>query len=277
MKAIKTNYKYKLKKVINVTSSLGEGLFVDKLNEFSCWVDIDNNLIYFYDNKFSKLNTYIYPYKCSNIFFSTRKYAIVLDDHGIRKFYFNDNHLELIFDHKSYLFDKRFRSNDGIQTKSGDYFYGSMHIYDPSSNIGDLFFLHNGILNYVDKLHIPNTFIEIQSSIFLVSDSLSNIIYCYEFKKNKFKKRIWYEFENCEFIPDGGFMNLDFVFISIWSKNIVRVFNLNGDALYDIDVYPKYPTNCKKYNKGFMLTSASNTKDNNKIDDLGYTYIYEYN
>ena len=228
-----------LNKIINCKFSLGEGLLVKPNKKF--WVDINKSILATYEH--NSLSHYNLDFIPSIVFEEEENKVILGSDRGIIDFSLSNQ--TKIITSKAPDILKEFRSNDGGYF-SGDKLLSFMHKESPEENTGFIFKISNNSFEIFDKtMSIPNTFIEIEKSKIIISDSLTREIWLFEIsEKGSIKKTLWTKLKkSC--VPDGGCLVGDFVLISLWDDSSIGVFSKKGELLQRIDLPVKRPTNCK--------------------------------
>lgn len=132
-----------------------------------------------------------------------------------------------------------------------------------------------------DSLHIPNSFIEIEPSKILISDSLKGQIWLYQLDDvgNLVEKTLWAQLEP-GISPDGGCVVGDFVFVALWDGASIAVFDKSGTLLKNLSLPIIRPTNCK-YDavlSQLWVTSASEGLYKEKLSLYplsGNTFVYD--
>jgi sugar lactone lactonase YvrE len=122
-----------------------------------------------------------------------------------------------------------------------------MHRDDPVKNLGFVYLVKNeSFLLLDDSLHIPNSFIEIEPSKILISDSLKGQIWLYQLDDtgNLVEKTLWAQLDK-GIAPDGGCLVGDFVFVALWDGNSIAVFDKSGKLIKNLPLPVIRPTNCK--------------------------------
>ena len=151
------------------------------------------------------------------------------------------------------------RSNDGCYMGEGAYLMGFMHPSEPSINPGQLFYYSGDTWHLIDdEIAIPNTFLEISATEFLISDSLSGVVWKYQLDLSGrlVSKTSWMEFDGCT--PDGGCVHKGYAFIALWDGGCVCRINLvSKERTYYSMPVPR-PTNCAVAKSGatVWVTSA---------------------
>lgn len=258
-------------------SALAEGLFVNEIEGLFSWVDIEKKEIFLSDDNFSLIHEYSYPYIPSNIFYCNHQKAIVLDDHGISEFYWQNQSLKLIYEFSNDIITNNFRTNDGVMLSDNSFLFSIMHKYDHVKYTGSVWLLENNQISHVQYNHIPNTFISLNDKV-LISDSYQKKIYSY----SKGLKKIlgtWLDYSRYDGNPDGGFYSKNnFIYIAIWGESKIVKIDLNGIIISEFKLPATYPSNCKQFKNQMIITSAS-ILDNNKFDNIndldGYLFRTE--
>lgn len=151
------------------------------------------------------------------------------------------------------------RSNDGCFISGGRYLLGFMHPSDPANNPGQVFYYLDKAWHLIDDdIGIPNTFLEISESEFLISDSLLGVVWKYRVSESGqlLAKTPWMEFESGA--PDGGCIYENFALIALWDGGCVSKIDLVNKERIDYPVPIPRPTNCAvdKNGSGLWVTSA---------------------
>jgi sugar lactone lactonase YvrE len=140
---------------------------------------------------------------------------------------------------------KNLRSNDGCYMRNGRYLMGFMHPTDPSNFPGQLFYYCGEAWHSVDdNIAIPNTFLEISETEFLISDSLLGVVWKYQISLHGrlTDKDLWMQFEGCA--PDGGCIYGGYAWIALWDGSCVSRIDLNSKERTDYRMPVPRPTNC---------------------------------
>lgn len=256
-------------------ADLGEGLFVNEKDLIISWVDIDNQKIFLLKEDLDIVTQFDYPFIPSNIFYCDKVKAIILDNCGVREFFWDDCSFNILFQFPSNFLDNSFRTNDGVMLSRTSFLFGIMHKTSPDKNLGKVWLLEQGTLKEIQKNYIPNSFIVI-NDIVLITDSYKKIIYKYSIKERQILG-IWKDMSMFEGNPDGGFYNnLDFCFISIWGQSTILKLDLDGNIKSSKKLPVKFPTNCKRFKQKIAITSARiQKKENIEINDLNGSLLIE--
>jgi sugar lactone lactonase YvrE len=242
--------------VIECNCDLGEGLAIGC--DAVAWVDINQDTIFIHRNdRLSKFKTQFKP----SVIFSIDKDELVFgSDAGICCLDINSGDERLLSLEKFNHNYQSYRSNDG--GFCGDYkLLGFMHRDDPIKNLGFVYLVKNeSFLCLDDSLHIPNSFIEIEPSKILISDSLKGQIWLYQLDDtgNLVEKTLWAQLDK-GIAPDGGCLVGDFVFVALWDGSSIAVFDKSGKLIENLPLPVIRPTNCKydAVRSQLWVTSAS--------------------
>ena len=258
-------------------SALAEGLIVNEIERVFSWVDIQKKEIYLSDENFSLLYKYPYPYIPSNIFYCNLKKAIVLDDHGISEFFWQDQSIKIIYKFGAGIIPNNFRTNDGVMLSDNSFLFGTMHQHDHVKYTGSVWLLENNQMFRIHDIHIPNSFILLKDEV-LITDSYQKIIYNYS---NKLKKiaSVWLNYSNYKGNPDGGFYSKNkYFYLTIWGASKIIKIDSKGNIISELILPINYPTNCKEFKNKMIITSAS-ILDVDKLENTndlnGYLFITE--
>jgi sugar lactone lactonase YvrE len=274
---VSNTFKLNLNNVVVTRCILGEGLY---LNEVTVgWVDINTNRLFVDDSKgLTEFNIRNKPSVILQVFNNS---VILGCDVGIVVFDTVTRQEQVLRgvlgNHDLGLF----RSNDG-----GSYdnysLLSFMHRHNPLDNAGYVYIIIGDTWTLLDQsISIPNTFIEIQRSKILISDSLNGQIWLFELdsRGGLVNKSLWAEIESGA-APDGGCMIGDFVLIALWDAAAIGVFNKNGNLIDKIAIPAIRPTNCKydAKNSQLWVTSASeglSVRQLSEYPDSGNTFVFD--
>ena len=256
---------------------LGEGLFVK--NDKAAWVDINNNYLMVYEDGNLTCQTtlhkpsIVYDIKQSEVNFGSDVGLIAFNTITKRETVLND------FSAMHNTGD--YRSNDGGFCETHQ-LLSFMHRSSPEDNLGLIYRVSDESISLIDnRLHIPNSFIEIGPSEILISDSLKGQIWSYQLDKsgNVAEKTIWAQLEP-GIAPDGGCLVGELVFIALWDDAAIAVFDKDGMLLNKLALPVVRPTNCKfdKNSSQLWITSA---REGLSIEQMslypasGHTFVYD--
>ena len=234
--------------------SLGEGLLCYK-NEYIYWSDITRHLIYEYhvDSKSVKALTSVR--NVSNVFARLGNKLVVLGSDGIVAVDLISNEQSFLVNFDNNICPKGFRGNDGVICDER-YLFGTLDDDCNFAKKGALYVFDANRIRKFGELYIPNSFICMDENI-LISDSKTQIIYKYRRDTLEFSG-IWCDLSQIGYVPDGGCLGPDGkVYIAIWNKACIGVFSQYGELLHRIELSCLHPTNCKIYNNGLIITSAT--------------------
>ena len=221
---------------------LGEGLWVKEGK--AAWVDINKGQLLVC--KESTFNCYSILDKPSIVYQFEENEVSMGSDKGVTLFNTITKQEVLLSDVSSKHNIEEYRSNDG--GFCGEYqLLSFMHKTDPENNLGFVYIVSKKSFFLLDNsLHIPNSFIEIEPSKILISDSLKGKIWLYQLDKsgNLVKKILWAQLEP-GIAPDGGCLVGDLVFVALWDGASIAVFDKDGKLLNKLTVPIIRPTNCK--------------------------------
>lgn len=235
--------------------SLGEGLLV--CDGEAAWVDINSNVIIISDYsgflKYKTMSTptVVYGFDQQYIHFGTES-GLVRLLRGTGK--------EQELTARPPNVTSEYRSNDGGWC-GGYQLLGFMHRREPSVHAGYVYRLSHGSWDLLDdSIYIPNTFVEIESSRMLISDSLKGEIWLYELDTNGAvaNKKLWTQLDP-GIAPDGGCLVGEYVFISLWDGAGIGIFTKAGQLVQTLKLPVLRPTNCKydRERSALWVTSAS--------------------
>jgi sugar lactone lactonase YvrE len=246
----------KLSKTIPNSCELGEGLWVK--DDKAAWVDINKDELLVFQEGVCK--SYFATNKPSIIFNFEHNVLSLGADKGLIRFNLQTKQEDLIFDASNKHNIATYRSNDG--GFCGDHqLLGFMHRNDPVRNFGFVYLVKDKSFYLLDdSLHIPNSFIEIEPSKILISDSFKGQIWLYQLDDtgNLVEKTLWAQLDK-GIAPDGGCLVGDFVFVTLWDGASIAVFDKSGKLIKKLPLPIIRPTNCKydAVRSQLWITSAS--------------------
>ncbi len=261
---------YKLNLILehNTKNLLGEGLFVHEQKSY--WVDIDSNKIYcdgvLLIDKLDVKPSVIFSSKSKNLTFGC--------DRGIYQLNLISKKYKQLHASPLGLYSTH-RSNDGCFFNKG-YFLGFMHRSSPEENEGYIYFLNKSKIQLIDKtIQIPNGFIPLDDKSILICDSFSGKIWKFSFFEEKIKKNLWTDIGS-DLSPDGGCLVGENVFISMWGRSAIFVFDLNGKLIQEIKLNIKFPTNCKySQSTNLLYLTSANLESSLSDSSEGNSFVYE--
>jgi sugar lactone lactonase YvrE len=255
--------------------SLGEGLLIRDGN--GSWVDINSNSIFVSDG--SGLLKYKTTSTPSIVFEFDKQYILFGSDSGfIRLCRKTGKEQALVTCPKNVT--SEYRSNDGGSC-GGYKLLSFMHRRRPDLHAGYVYVMSHGSWSLLDdSIYIPNTFVEIDPSNVLISDSYKGEIWLFELDINGAvaNKKIWAQLEP-GIAPDGGCLVGDYVLISLWDGEGIGVFTKVGELIKILELPVLRPTNCKYdiERSTLWLTSAQEglTSDQLvKYPNSGNTFVF---
>mgnify|MGYP006076542187 CR=1 FL=1 len=267
---------FDLDNVIECNCDLGEGLVIGC--DSVAWVDINQDTIFVHRNV--RLSKYKTQFKPSVIYSIDKDELVFGSDAGICCLDINSGDERLLnlenFNHNY----QNYRSNDGGFCRDHQ-LLSFMHRNDPIKNLGFVYLVKDKSFCLIDNsLHIPNSFIEIEPSKILISDSLKGQIWLYQLDDNGdlAEKTLWAQLDK-DIAPDGGCLVGDFVFIALWDGASIAVFDKRGKLLKKLPLPIIRPTNCKydAVRSQLWVTSASEGLSNEQLSRYplsGNTFVY---
>jgi len=243
--------------------SLGEGLLIS--DSAAAWVDINNNSIFISDcSEFLKYKTTSTP---SVVFGFDQQYIYFGSDSGLVSLCREtEKEQELIACPPNMT--SEYRSNDGGWC-GGYQMIGFMHRSRPNIHTGYVHRLSHGSWGLLDNtIHIPNTFVEIEPSKVLISDSLKGEIWLFELDNNGglVNKKLWAQLDS-GIAPDGGCLVGEYVLISLWDGAGIGVFTMAGELKQTLQLPVLRPTNCK-YDSALSALWVTSALDGLTLDQL---------
>ena len=261
---------------IECNCDLGEGLAIGC--DSVAWVDINQDTIFLHRD--NRLNTFKTKFKPSVIYSIDNNEIVFGSDVGICCLDITSGDERLLslenFNHNY----QKYRSNDGGFCGNHQ-LLGFMHRNDPVENLGFVYQVKNESFCLLDdSLHIPNSFIEIEPSKILISDSLKGQIWLYQLDDtgNLVEKILWAQLDK-GIAPDGGCLVGDYVFVALWDGASIAVFDKNGKLLKNLSLPVIRPTNCKydAARSQLWVTSASEGLSKEQLSRYplsGNTFVY---
>lgn len=222
---------------------LGEGIFFEKSSSTLFWVDIVGNKIFKFSTHTQELiEIFDVPLNPSSIIDTQNNSLIFTNNKGIAKLDLSNGNIKQLskLPHDSSLY----RSNDGVKLSDGNYIFGTMG-FQPCDKVGIIYKGKNTTsLEPIELgIHIPNTFLELKDEL-LISDSYKQLIYSIS-KNLKTKPRVWANFSNESFTPDGGTITKDHrIFIAMWGGSRILELSVEGEIMQSIALPVLQPTNC---------------------------------
>lgn len=268
--------KIELSNVIKCRFSLGEGLHI--YSSGVSWVDINNSKLAVFDEEF--LTSYDMDFNPSIIYAVKDNIFTIGCDLGLIEFSTLTKKSLPIIRNLS-LQSVKFRSNDGGFC-GGYKLLSFMHRDDPFKNLGFVYLIKdNSFCLLDDSLHIPNSFIEIEPSKILISDSLKGQIWLYQLDDNGnlVEKTLWAQLDK-GIAPDGGCLVSNFVFVALWDGASIAVFDKSGKLLKNLSLPVIRPTNCKydAVRSQLWITSATEGLSEEQLSRYplsGNTFVYD--
>ena len=135
-----------------------------------------------------------------------------------------------------------YRSNDGCCC-GADQLLGFMHRHNPSDNAGYVYRISGASWDLLDTtIHIPNTFVEIEPSKILISDSLKGQIWLFDLdlNGNLSNKTLWAQLET-GVAPDGGCLVSDCILIALWDTEKSQLWVTSASEGLSQDLLKEYP------------------------------------
>ena len=162
-----------------------------------------------------------------------------------------------------------FRTNDAARSSTGRLIVGFMALAGGASDTGFVYVDEEagGMTMISDDIIIPNSFIEIERNVFLISDSSKGTVYRYEFSENfsKFSRSVFMQYEP-GVAPDGGCIHQGKIYIALWGGGAISVLSKAGVEECRLQVPVRFPTNVKASSQEGILWCASASEP-----DGGYT------
>ena len=257
--------------------NLGEGLCIKRYK--AAWVDINRDQLQVCEG--NTVKNYFTQNKPSIIYDIENNEVSIGTDRGLTKFNTQNKKEVLLSDVSSAHSVKEFRSNDGGFCGNHQ-LLSFMHRNNPVKNLGFVYLVKDESFCLLDdSLHIPNSFIEIEPSKILISDSLKGQIWLYKLDDtgNLVEKTLWAQLDK-GIAPDGGCLVGDFVFVALWDGASIAVFDKSGKLIKKLPLPIIRPTNCKydAVRSQLWVTSASEGLSKEQLSRYplsGNTFVYD--
>ena len=271
--------------MIDAYTELGEGIFLDKIQNALFWVDINQSILFSYVD--GQVNKHQVVENISTVLFVEGDQVYLTNRSGIISYNLASGGISQISKTPAQYSSKEYRANDGIRVSSGVYMYGVMRD-NPIQNDGALILSRNGVCKVVCKgISIPNTFIRIpNTNSLLITDSFVGVVYKIDFDnlwKTVKRKEKWLDLSHKGATPDGGCISSDGrVFLAIWDGFKVLELDLNGRLVREFKIPVPRPTNCtlNTEENQLFITSAYvglSESDRNKYPLSGSILIKDIN
>jgi len=266
-------------RVCSTQCSLGEGLFVKNSN--ACWVDINNDRVFASDA--CSVIEYPVKNKPSVIFDFNEDYIQLGTEVGLvslcRTKLLEDRYASVLPEHS--LID--YRSNDGGYCGQHQ-LLSFMHRENPANYPGYVYIFSGDLYTLLDNtIHIPNTFVALDSSKILISDSLTGEIWLYQMSNDGelTSKSLWVQLDS-GVTPDGGCIVADYILLALWEGAALVVITKDGEIVQYLPMPVSKPTNCKFDSLASQLwvTSASEgltTEQMEEYPESGRTFVFDLN
>jgi len=239
------NYEYSV--AVPIQNKLGEGLYLTPNAIY--WLDILNSTLFIQTND-KKVFNYILPEQASDIWrVDLERYVYLATESGIATFDVKTNTWNLNAKLPSADINPAMRANDGGILTNEIYCFGTM-AKNPVKDKGSLY-IYNGkkVFKVYDGISIPNSFIKLNDTQMLITDSLKQIIYKFTFAEDYTRivcRDIWVDHSADNITPDGGCIDkLNNIYIAIWDGFCVNKYDKNGMLLAKIPLNTPRATNCK--------------------------------
>ena len=269
------NFSLKEKGRFKTSCKLGEGAFC--FDGEGAWVDIETKNIFITNN--GEIDFYSTNSRPSVIYDINKDEIIFGSDKGICTINRDTNNEKVISSSPSAI-QLTHRSNDG-NTFANGMILSFMHIESPNESNGYIYTCIGDNWSLIDStINIPNTFIDLGKSEYLISDSHNQTIWKFSLDNsgNLLNKSLWNELSEIG-SPDGGCSIGNFHLIALWDGSGIAVFDSEGKIIEIIEMPMPRPTNCAfdEENRLLWVTSARaglSVKDLKKFPSSGDTYLY---
>ena len=233
--------------MIDTYTELGEGVFLDEVQNSLFWIDINQSVLFSYVD--GQVKKYQVVENVSTVLFVEGDQVYLTNRSGIITYNLASGEINQISKTPAQYSPKEYRANDGVRLSSNVYMYGVMRD-NPVKNDGAIILSRDGICKVVyEGISIPNTFIRMpNTNSLLITDSFDGIIYKFDFDGlwKTVKRRIeWSDLIYKNATPDGGCISSDGrIFLAIWDGFKVLELDLNGRLVREFKIPVPRPTNC---------------------------------
>lgn len=239
--------------------SLGEGIYFEPCSRYLYWVDIheSNILRKNVDEWESSTEVFNVGNQPSTILNVNKDIVTFVDKIGVKSFNTRDFSCYLKGQTPDSDLDASYRANDGVVLSDGSALFGTMHEV-LNEEVGFLYKYKDGVVKKLStRFHIPNTFIE-KDKIILISDSFEKKIYAVSMDAEHSEKKLWADFSDCDFTPDGGCKaSFGNIYISLWDGSSIVELDSHANIVRRYDLPVLRPTNCHLVDKRWLfITSA---------------------
>lgn len=238
---------------------LGEGLYLSSNSIY--WLDIIESKLYVIINKENILE-YTLPEQASAILKVKETLVYLASESGICSFDLTTNYWSVLANMPHKAVSSLMRANDGIAIDNTCYFFGTME-KNPTGNNGALYIATDQhITKIFNGIGIPNSFIRVNKYSFLVSDSLSRLVYQFTFNTQFSaleKQKLWLDLSDSHAIPDGGCKDVQGnIYIAMWGGACINKYDKNANLISTYQLPALNPTNCKLTldGKSLLVTTA---------------------
>jgi sugar lactone lactonase YvrE len=221
---------------------LGESPFWSPRLKQWMWVDITNQVMF---QKSEQLGLVSFVEMVSNIFECPS--AILLTAETKLYQFENSGRINV---YMPLIESKKYRCNDGSVGAGGKYWFGTME-KSPSGLNGKIYSLDT-LGNLIDQnadIGIPNTFIWLDESHILISDSFLQKTYKVELLASGMldwlNREVWLDLSNTSGTPDGGALDEQGnVWLAVWGDASIHKYSSEGVLLDKIELHALQPTSC---------------------------------
>lgn len=237
---------------------LGEGLYIDPKKARVFWLDIEQSIVFEKSILSDNFMNYQLDDNPSAILNVNNSEIFLADQRGVASYDLLSKEKKYISKNKD-LISEKMRSNDGVMLHNNIYIYGTMEKCQQKLP-GNIYLVSNNTKNLNSPNFIPNSFIVIDETEILITDSKTQITKL--FKYNEVEKTLtfvcnWFDFSSIQGIPDGGCVSSSGnIYICLWDGAGIAKLSKDGVLLDIIKVPVLRPTNCKIYENKLFYTSA---------------------
>ena len=222
---------------------LGESPFWSHRLEKWMWVDITRQIIF---EKSEQIVSRSFSEMVSNIFECPSATLVTAET---KLYQLIDNGRTEV--HKQLFENANYRCNDGGVGPCGKkYWFGTMEKH-PTGPKGKIYSFDacGNLVDHNADIGIPNTFIWLDDSHILISDSLIQKTYKVELLASGIldwiNRKVWLDLSSTRGTPDGGAMDEDGnIWLAVWGDASIHKYSSEGLLLDKIELEALQPTSC---------------------------------
>ncbi|MDO6691934.1 SMP-30/gluconolactonase/LRE family protein [Aliiglaciecola sp. 3_MG-2023] len=251
-------------------------LWNDSINNWM-WTDIQDKHIYQSSNCSmvgeNKYNRKYVPQMVSNLLVLSDNYILATGEDSIFKVNRSSNQIDTVI---KLSHSNKFRCNDGSVGPDGKYWFGTME-KSPTGLNGEIYSLDENLKLVPQNapIGIPNSFIWLDESSILISDSLVQKTFKISLTTNGRldweNRTVWLDLSETEGTPDGGALDEDGnVWLAIWGGAAIHKYSASGVLLDKIQLQALQPTSCAFGGQNMdclLITTATEGLSDEQLDE----------